>query len=456
MNSSPLNTLHPLPATYIKSRHYIFAKLSARNFKSDTVPLFSAMDHLKKQITSLSSIDTLPPFTPLAVHYGSALIASVLASFIKGYNNSRKRKLRKNSLTLDDLIKFDWNLQNIPAMASFYRQVFTMAYVQTDELRNQLFEDAKNVFASGGSFRDWADSFSLHGFEPSNPYHLRTNYDTAANAAYAAGSWQNIEEMKNIFPYLRYVTMQDNLVRPEHAALDGLIFPVDDPFWNTYMPPNDWNCRCSVEQLMESELPDIPQPNLTPYPVNINPQFQNNPGKTNALSLYTAQLSAPPTNWKDAELPSWTKYDSANLPQLFNTDNLTRSQLLDLYANYLGNRIVFDVNNVPVSLASSKVHKFLDINLQEYTIQDLKEYNIQDLKGRFKYLPCIDDTIRSPHEVWFQPDNNKRIYYLKQYAKNIVIIAEIEADNILRYFNVLIQRLKDINDLRQGILLYNK
>lgn len=33
---------------------------------------------------------------------------------------------------------------------------------------------------------------------------------------------------------------------PEHDCWDGLILPVEHPFWKTHFPPNDFGCGCSV------------------------------------------------------------------------------------------------------------------------------------------------------------------------------------------------------------------
>lgn len=77
---------------------------------------------------------------------------------------------------------------------------------------------------------------------------LETLYRTEAAVAYQAGRWQEDQEDSDVWGY-RYVTMHDDRVRPEHAALDGTVLPKDTDFWRRYWPPNGWNCRCQIETL---------------------------------------------------------------------------------------------------------------------------------------------------------------------------------------------------------------
>lgn len=71
--------------------------------------------------------------------------------------------------------------------------------------------------------------------------------------AYAVTRYEDQQDVKAAFPYLMYLTVGDQNVRDEHAALDGLILPVDDPFWEKHYPPWDFGCRCLVESLTEEE-----------------------------------------------------------------------------------------------------------------------------------------------------------------------------------------------------------
>jgi hypothetical protein len=41
--------------------------------------------------------------------------------------------------------------------------------------------------------------------------------------------------------------------RPSHAALHGIIRPVDDPFWDGAFPPCGFGCRCVAQQMSRSQ-----------------------------------------------------------------------------------------------------------------------------------------------------------------------------------------------------------
>ncbi len=78
---------------------------------------------------------------------------------------------------------------------------------------------------------------------------LKTEYQHAIIASLAASKWVDIQKTKQALPYLQYDTAGDDKVRPEHAAMDGITLPVDDPFWKAFYPPNGWNCRCTVRKI---------------------------------------------------------------------------------------------------------------------------------------------------------------------------------------------------------------
>ena len=63
-----------------------------------------------------------------------------------------------------------------------------------------------------------------------------------------AARWEEYQNNADILPNLRYKTVGDDRVRQAHRALDNIVRPINDSFWLTYYPPNDWGCRCDAIQ----------------------------------------------------------------------------------------------------------------------------------------------------------------------------------------------------------------
>ncbi|MFW6162909.1 MAG: phage minor head protein [Planctomycetota bacterium] len=73
-------------------------------------------------------------------------------------------------------------------------------------------------------------------------------------SAYSADRWIKAQRTIETRPYGQYVTAGDERVRPEHAALDGVVKPLSDPFWSRHTPPWDYNCRCTWVTVSPDEM----------------------------------------------------------------------------------------------------------------------------------------------------------------------------------------------------------
>lgn len=87
-----------------------------------------------------------------------------------------------------------------------------------------------------------------------NRNYLQAEYNFAAAASQMAVKWKEWEQDGDDYD-LQYRTAGDDRVREEHAALDGITLPPSDPFWNSYLPPNGWNCRCTTVQVRKGKYP---------------------------------------------------------------------------------------------------------------------------------------------------------------------------------------------------------
>ncbi|MEH6522320.1 phage head morphogenesis protein [Sulfitobacter sp.] len=126
------------------------------------------------------------------------------------------------------------------------------------------------------------------------PRRLRTIYDANLRSARAAGQWDRIQRTKTAMPYLQYRLGPSENHRPHHANKEFLVLPVDDPFWETWYPPNGWGCKCWIKQItkrMAQELGISERPEqrtrewensrtgeVKQIPVGIDPGWERNPG----------------------------------------------------------------------------------------------------------------------------------------------------------------------------------
>jgi hypothetical protein len=99
---------------------------------------------------------------------------------------------------------------------------------------------------------------------------LTTERINVVTATGTAKDWQQFQADKDIYPNLKWRTMEDNLVRQSHAELDGIVMPVDD--W-TIAPPIAERCRCRLEQTTDPATHGSGIDRKT-----VDPKFRNNTG----------------------------------------------------------------------------------------------------------------------------------------------------------------------------------
>ncbi len=85
-------------------------------------------------------------------------------------------------------------------------------------------------------------------------WHLESVVRSNMMTAYGVGHRKALEESADDLPFWEYSAVGDDRTRPTHRALDGIIYPANDPFWDEHFPPWGFNCRCSV--IARIDMPD--------------------------------------------------------------------------------------------------------------------------------------------------------------------------------------------------------
>lgn len=117
-----------------------------------------------------------------------------------------------------------------------------------------------------------------------NGNYLRAEYNFAQASAGMTEKWEQFTEDGDDY-LLQYRTANDSKVRPEHAELHGITLPAEDNFWDEYFPPNGWNCRCTVVQVLKSRYEQTPHSEAMERGQQVlqtdkQKMFRFNPGKT--------------------------------------------------------------------------------------------------------------------------------------------------------------------------------
>lgn len=215
-----------------------------------------SLARLQRQVRACKNLEELRAFEAREFirEFGRELTETAAEAYIKGRKGVKHSRKAQSTIK----IKWDWDTRSIIAVNQFRNSSYIVSGVRTRAALSVLLELAEAVVDDGGSFADFMARAEVAGFTPKNPHHWLTEFETAKVATRAAGQWHEFQETADLFPYLQYLTMGDDLVRDEHRVLHGVIAEVGDEFWQFNYPPNGWNCRCYAEQLTRSEAEGSP------------------------------------------------------------------------------------------------------------------------------------------------------------------------------------------------------
>lgn len=321
---------------------------------------------------------------------------------------------------------------------------------------------------------------------------FRQNVQTA----YAAGRWQRQQQAKKERPYLRYSAILDGRTRPAHRALDGKTFPIDDPFWRVFYPPNGFRCRCTVVSLSRREVdPDdvshgdgnmvereavlktdrntgevhtamVGGYRLDERPggrvVYVDPGFSRNPGEGWELWDEARALpDVPPgvggqTNTRTDILPGQLTFADYGL---LKAKEIPRAELR-LSPERLpraGNREeAVEQLAATLQLEGDKPRR-VETPVGPVMLQrDLVKHMVaKEHDARERFAPFVLPTLERPDEVWLTAyaDGFRKRFIAFFRDDNVLAIVRVNRDGSL-FWNAMKYRDNEIDKARIGILLY--
>lgn len=348
------------------------------------------------------------------------------------------------SLPFDEAISFLRDKVNLPSehWTDLWQDMHSRAFVVSGATRNELLVDIhnalNNAIAQGTTFSDFKKRFreivAENGWtgsegspitdERSLGYRAATIFNTNMRTSYAAGNEKQMQATKKARPYARYIGGLSRRPRKLHLEWNGIILPLDHPWWKDHTPPNGFRCKCKKVSMSQRELDreglsvtdapddgfyDWTNPNTgetIQVPNGIDPGWAYNPGKAAwGQEISNSAMSA----WKKEGAKAWELLT----PGDFITNERPKLVPLDAPEAELDFKIQRTIKGMRSALVDilggeNKVFSFEGANGFRYDIQ----VNVDALAShidpaRAPYLPLIKETLTDPYEVWMSFEQHK-------------------------------------------------
>lgn len=153
---------------------------------------------------------------------------------------------------------------------------YTIRQRPLDDISVQRLKESNYVFSGFKTFHELNEAFpslldadgnrkSFERFlndvqtvnETYNSWYLKAEYNFAMSSADMAARWQGwwTDEDRDRY-LLQYRTVGDKRVRESHRLMHNITLPITSRFWDSYFPPNGWNCRCTVARVRKGKYPE--------------------------------------------------------------------------------------------------------------------------------------------------------------------------------------------------------
>ncbi|MGJ8523022.1 hypothetical protein R84981_001715 [Carnimonas sp. R-84981] len=414
------------------------------------------------------------------------------------------------SLPFKEQIDYFRRKTNIPTRSwtDIYAGEHDNAFAVAGASKRQLLEDLRSAVErsinDGTTLEQFRQDFDgiveAHGWQYNGGRGWRTNviYETNLRQSYNAGRREQMSdpELRKRRPYGLYRHGDSRQPRPDHLAWDGLVLPLDDPWWDTHDPQNGWGCTCKKFMLSErdvkrmgltvSRAPHVEYveqevgknspngPRKVRVPKGIDPGFESSPGQ-NRLGPHMPQQrtrdllpdpGASRTSIDTNAVPNRTPHDPLPAPretaasQLL-PDNLTDNEYAERFLEQFG-----------ASLTRDAVFKDVvgdDVTVGRKLFSRSKDDSLKISKRtRAPNMLLLADAIKQPDEVWVRIEWHNalnravvRRRYLAQFLIEgvevpLLAVFDLGADGWDGVTGFSADAIGYLESMRNGVRLYQR
>lgn len=262
-----------------------------------------------------------------------------------------------------------------------------------------------------------------------SPRRLQTIFDTNINTAYQAGRYTEMIENADNRPFWQYSATMDKRTRPAHAALNDKVFRFDDPFWDSFYPPNGWNCRCRVRTYDSADLKSkkLTVENSSDNLKTEEIQLSSKTKETASVAVYTNPLTDEKTTtdagWnynpgKVAYQPNLEKYDYSIAKQY------VQGVVTGLPFEVFYKKAQTKADEALKTVADEKLSKGkLQENARDHIYQNMPKSE----KDLYAYVGILDEQTKK----LLKAEKQSVKFSLESFAKNIIKHSELSLQEYL-------------------------
>lgn len=363
------------------------------------------------------------------------------------------------------------------------RRAFTVGGDYSRDAVQKVYNSLYAAWKEGKDYTVWKDEYlgELELTPLLRDSQARAVYRENLTNTYNAEMWRRQKDTAALFPYLRYNAVLDNGTSAICRELHGTVARVNDPFWDTYYPPNHFGCRSVVSQLTDEEAdryrtrdPEY----KTPDKVSVAPyrskdgkyDFSGNPG-----TVFFGRASGDNDFYKQSALIDAEKYklnlselssgEALDYREVFNNpEEIRKKSFLKGVLKGLIKETYTDANPAwgETWVLNAKSNREILLSYKNLVAHNTNEEG-KERSGHYEAWPYLGEALANPSAVFFEPAlmRSGQVFFQYHYIANGVVPSKGKFQNlpvhvVVRFwdkrFRVITAFIEGKNKKAEGIL----